>query len=310
VAIAIHTNAADEISAAGGMQSDQVGASGTEAWHTVGGYDDLGSRLLANLLSFSISGRLGIVNLGVKLETDYAPDGLDIHGWNAPSARIDMGFLEGDGELFRQRERDFARSIAEATLSFLGLPATCADWAKPTSVNLGAYIVSDTGENTLSLRNDGLVAWEPADYQLKNVSDPFGAALTYPLAGPIAVGEEVQWTIPVAAPTVTGIHKQVWQLTRGETPVGPEAAITLFVLPIEARELKEDMQAQIEEWRVQGEQEVDKLIDQLAAQVAAMAKQEAQNRLDQACSSPALAIGVVMGVVFLGRKRKKVKRKT
>jgi hypothetical protein len=54
--------------------------SGTEGWHTVGGFDDERSKTLAAMLAKAISNRFGIINRGIKPETAY-PEGLYIHHW-------------------------------------------------------------------------------------------------------------------------------------------------------------------------------------------------------------------------------------
>lgn len=59
VGISIHTN------------SGAGDPSGTEAWHTVGGYNDVESQSLAALLAESISTRLQIANRGINPESAW-----------------------------------------------------------------------------------------------------------------------------------------------------------------------------------------------------------------------------------------------
>ncbi len=120
--VSIHSNA-------GGNPT----ASGTEAWYTVNGLsgDDAQSQHLADLLVHQVAADLALTNLGSKPETDNRLGRLYIHWWQAPSALIELAYLDRDANLLRHRRADFALAIARAILAYLNTPADCVDRALP-----------------------------------------------------------------------------------------------------------------------------------------------------------------------------------
>ena len=113
--------------------SENPAASGTEAWYTVNGLsgDDSQSQRLATLLADQVAADLALTNQGSKPETDNRLGGLYIHWWQAPSALIELGYLDGDGDLLRRRRADFASAIARAILDYLNMPVDCLNGAVP-----------------------------------------------------------------------------------------------------------------------------------------------------------------------------------
>ena len=132
---------------------------GTEGWFTVGGYDDKESRRLADILADAIHRRLSIRNKGSFPETANRLGGLYITEWKAPSALIELAFLQGDAELLRNRRVDFGRALAEALLIYVGLPVTCADQAVLGQTPIGIFFPYERKTNDVILINEGLVAW-------------------------------------------------------------------------------------------------------------------------------------------------------
>jgi len=105
--------------------NSSIGASGTEAWHTVGGFNDDGSIELAGFLSNSVANRLPLRNRGVKPENENRHGGLYIHHFEAPSALIELAFIQEDADLLRNRRPDFAYSIAEAITQYFNFSSEC-----------------------------------------------------------------------------------------------------------------------------------------------------------------------------------------
>jgi N-acetylmuramoyl-L-alanine amidase len=169
--------------------------SGAQSWYTAGGFDDKNSRKLAGLLSANVKDWLSIPDAGDQPETKAQGGRLEIHGWHAPAALVEIGDISADNEALTTRRRDFGRAIANAVLDYLGLPLTCADGITSPSIIIGTYFPSDTGSNEIRLTNDSLVAWAggPGGVQLQNVSGLYGAKKTYTLANDVPVGQEAAW---------------------------------------------------------------------------------------------------------------------
>lgn len=120
--VSIHSNA-----------SNNPAASGTEAWYTVDGVSGNGtqSQHLAALLADQVATDLALTNHGSKPETANRLGGLYIHWWQAPSALVELAYLDGDDELLRHRRADFASAVARALLAYLNLPTDCLDSSVP-----------------------------------------------------------------------------------------------------------------------------------------------------------------------------------
>ena len=134
IGVSIHVN-----SAAGNP-------SGVEAWSTVGGNDDAGSQRLGALLTGAINTTFTIANRGVKPETSNQHGGLYIHYWQAPAALVEIGFLQGDAALLRERRPDYAQAIAKAALSYLGLSTACLGGSQlpPSGAPTATALLLDT----------------------------------------------------------------------------------------------------------------------------------------------------------------------
>lgn len=284
VGISIHTNSGDG------------SPSGTEAWYTVGGVDDIESQRLAALLADGISTRLEIANRGIKPETENRHEGLYIHWWSAPSALVEIAFLQGDAELLRERRVDFGRSIAHSALQYLEIDPRCADWAAQEGLDVATYFPGDSRSNSVELRNDGLLSWDPLSYFLTSAGNEYGADVQYPLFGETTVDELAAWEIPAVAPTRPGVYQQHWQLMRGSESVGRKATVYIIVVPEEARELKQSIDQRIEELRQQGEQQLQEFLADLEEEAIEWVVEELTS-LD--CLNAPLAAGIILGAAFV-----------
>ncbi len=297
LAVSIHTNT--------GGASD----SGAEGWYTVGGYNDASSQALAVMLADGISSEFSIPNQGSFPETQSQYAILPIHDWNAPSAQINLGYLQGDADFLRHERRDFARAIARALLNYLNLPLECANHATVQGIALAVYFPEEERTNSVTLLNDGLLPWDPASYDLRITSDAFGAPASVPLGETVLAGEAVTWdSLPATAPSNAGIHRQKWQLHLGDNPVGEEATVFLIVVPQEAAELREDVERRIDEIIAEGQQRLEDELEQLAQEILESARQRitdwASNRINEICGSGSAAVGLA-GFAFVWSRRKR-----
>jgi N-acetylmuramoyl-L-alanine amidase len=296
LAVSIHANSSDTT------------ASGTEAWYTVGGYDDASSQALAAMLADGISNQFAIPNRGTKPETQNRLGGLYIHDWEAPSALLELAFLQGDAELLRMERRNFARSIARTLLSYLNLPLNCADHASAEGFAIAVYFPEEERNNAVTLLNDGLMPWSPNDYTLVNTQEPFGAPETLPLPQLVPAGEMVTWDISAKAPETTGIYRQKWQLHQGEIPLGDEATVILIVVPQQAQDLKEDIERKIDELRQQGQQQLEDQLDQLRHQIMEAAEEKITEWVTDAihgiCAGDSAVVILAAAAIFLQLRKK------
>lgn len=289
VGISIHTNS--------GADTD----SGTEGWYTEGGYDDQQSQALARILPDRISDRLNIPNKGIHGETTNRHGGLYIHHWQTPSALVEIGYVQGDADLLRNERDKFAQAIAQAALEFVGIDPGCGDEAKSVEVIVELFIEGETKTNEVRLRNEGIVAWEPGVYELRNIGDLYGASQSYPLTERVEVGEEYSWQIPATAPASPGIEEQVWMLYRNETQVDEEASVLMVIIPEEAVEMREDFQQKIDEWKEQGAQEVDKLLQELKQSITQWLEDQARQGVENCLNGNAAIMLFFVGMIFLPR---------
>jgi hypothetical protein len=283
--------------------------SGALGWHTVGGWDDEGSRRLAGRLAGAVAARLGLADRGALPETASAGGGLYIHPWQAPAALVDLGSLGADSESLRGRGRDFARAVAEAVLDELGLPKACADAAAVRGWPAAVAFPEEAVSASLTLVNDGLQPWDPALVWLEAAGETYGAASRYALPALVAPGEAATWAIPARAPTGAGIHEQRWQLMTwgpsGEAvPVGVPAAVVLVVAPPEAQALREKLDRQTAEWKAAGQAKAEEMVEEMKGEIAAWARAEAERQVVRCVGMNGAVALALAGVCGLGERRR------
>lgn len=301
LAVSIHTN------------SGEASATGTEAWYTVVGYDDAASQALAAMLADSVARQFSIPNRGAKPEIQSPLGELYIHDWNAPSALLELAFLQGDADLLRTERRNFARAIARTLLSFLNLPLDCADHAEAEGFALAVYFPEETQSNSVTFRNDGLLPWDPGTFELRNTRGPFGAPESIPLPRIVQAGETVTWEIPATAPSRVGIHRQLWQMHKGDQPIGAEATVVIVVVPQEAADLKLEIEHKIEEIVAQGQQHLEQELEELRQQILETAEQKitewVTEKVDMICGRGSASVALAAAaVVWVGRRGSRKKR--
>ena len=150
--------------------------------------------------------------------------------------------------------------------------------------------------NELKLRNDGLIDWEPFVYSLNSRGNEFGADVRYPLAQNTPVDEIATWEIPAIAPTRPGIFRQEWQLMSGTRQIGGAVTVYLIVVPEEARQMKEEIDQQIQELYQRGEEEIEQFIYQLEQESVDWVSREITNAI---CPQQFLLASFIFGVIII-----------
>jgi N-acetylmuramoyl-L-alanine amidase len=298
LAVSIHANSSD------------ITASGAEAWYTVGGYDDASSQALAATLAAEVANQFAIPNRGALPETQNPLGGLYIHDWEAPSALLELAFLQGDAELLRTERRNFARAIARTLLNYVNVPLDCADHASAEGFAIAVYFPEEERTNAVTLLNDGLLPWDPSEYSLVNTQKPLGAPESLPLPQVVQAGEMATWdAIPAKAPETAGIHRQKWQLYKGETPLGDEATVIVIVVPQQAVALKEEIESKIDELRQQGQQHLEEQLELLRQQIMDAVEQKLTEWLTDAihniCGGNSAVVALAAGTVYLKLHKKR-----
>jgi N-acetylmuramoyl-L-alanine amidase len=301
LAVSIHSN------------SGAASESGPEGWYTVGGFNDASSQALAVMLAEGIASEFAIPNQGSYPETQSQYAILPIHGWNAPSAQINLGYLQGDAEFLRYERRDFARAIARTLLTYLNLPLDCADHAEAQGLALAVYFPQEERTNSVRLLNDGLLPWDPANVDLRIISDAFGAPASVPLDEFVLAGEMVTWdSLPAIAPDTAGIHRQKWQLYKGDQTVGDEVTVFLIVVPQEAADLREEIEGRIDEIIAEGQQRLEEELEQLGQELIESARQRitdwASNKINEICGGGSAIVGM-MAIALVWERRRKTTNK-
>ena len=276
--------------------------SGTEGWYTVGGHNDSMSEALAMMLASAIASHMDIPNRGVKPETQSQFGGLYIHDWAAPSALVEVRFLQGDAGLLSDSRPEFGRAIAQAIVEYLGMPLTCGDRVKQQGLDVATYFPGDTSKIEISLLNDGLTSWRAESYALSSASGHYGAAPSYPLSADTQVGEIASWQPALTAPANPGVYVQVWNLERDGQAIPQSVTAYIIVVPEEARDLKQDIDARIEEVRNAGEEALEKLVEDLRREAMEWVANELP---DLVCRQVGLLLSGALGMVMLRRARRK-----
>lgn len=298
LALALHTRSFDA-------------PSGVVAWQTVGGWDDAGSQRLAEHVAAAVSARLGVTRAGPLPETASDSSGLYIHPWQAPAALVELGSLGADNDALRNQRRTYARAIAEAVLTDLGLPLACAEAAPVSGWAVAIAFPDEAVSTNLTLTNDGLTGWEPGQVWLEAVGESYGAAVNYALPAGVAPGEAATWALPARAPLRAGLYEQRWQLMTGPVgaavPLGAEVQVVIVVVPPEAQALKDKLDQQVAEWKAAGEAKADEMADQLQAEIKAWAVAEAQRQATRCLGVNGAVVLAGVGLAVSGGRRSEVR---
>lgn len=161
------------------------------------------------------------------------------------------------------------RAVGEALLIFASV---AREW-DATPANPSDFAVSDPGKPVtlnLTFTNTGTRAWNTPDLAVVNVNNqPLGANSTQRVGGTrqIVTGGKLPLTISLQAPANPGLYTSEWQLKSNDQLLGTKVTFYVIVLPPEAKDLREKIQQEIDQWRKSGEQKVDELLRQIQQQV-------------------------------------------
>ncbi|MBI5652087.1 MAG: phosphodiester glycosidase family protein [Chloroflexi bacterium] len=216
-----------------------------------------------------------------------------------------------DGQIFGTSISQGKREVAEALLIF----APAARELDATVANSADFAVAEPGKPltlNLTFANAGTRAWNTPELTLVNVNNqPLGADAIQHVGGvrQIAPGASLPLTVMLRAPTNAGLYASEWQLKSGDQNLGPKVTFNVIVLPPEAKELRERIQTEIENWRKSGEQKVDELVRQIQKEIEEWVKREASGLIERTlrqmgCNVTLLILfGVVLGVNLLRLRR-------
>jgi hypothetical protein len=155
----------------------------------------------------------------------------------------------------------------------------------------------------VTLQNDGILGWKSGAYALARIDDDSANPKSFPLPRDTPAGSSADWALSVTAPLTPGVHREVWRLQQSGNAIPGDLAVYYVVVPEGARELRDKLEQQIDEWREKGEQEVERIAQELARQVLEWLKTEAEERARTVCGVPAAGGMVLMGIVWSGYRR-------
>lgn len=283
--------------------------SGVVAWQTVGGWDDAGSQRLAEQAAAAVSKWLGVARAGPLPETASDTSGLYIHPWQAPAALVEVGSLGADNEALRTQSRTYARALAEAVLTDLGLPLTCAGGAPLQGWAVAVAFPGEAVSANLTLTNDGLLPWQPGQVWLASAGEAYGAAAEYALPAAVAPGETATWALPARAPDGAGVYEQRWQLVTGDpaAPValGEPVSVAIVVVPEQAQALKTKLDQKVAEVKAAGAAKADALVDELKTEIKAWAVAEAQRQATQCLGVNGAVMVLGVGLAVSGSRKRR-----
>jgi len=166
----------------------------------------------------------------------------------------------------------------------------------------------ETARMELITRNTGLIPWKPDQgYLLKAVDTlPPGATIELPLARSVLPGETAIWLLRIPAVGKWGVRRYRYQLQYQGDAFGPLMAVYVIELPEEAAELEARIRQQIEEWRQQGEQEIEKLIAQIENWLRREIERQVETFLERQLSQCSGSVGLVLvSLLLVGRQHVK-----
>jgi len=179
-------------------------------------------------------------------------------------------------------------------------------------LNAPAYDVVLPGEFaqvSLEVKNAGILPWEvDQGYALKAVGEPpQDLVIVLPLQKEVLPGEKTTWLLHFPV-TAGGLLRQYdFRMHFQETPFGPTLTAYVFILPERLGNLEEQIRQRIEEWRRQGEQEIDELIQEILTFIQEELERQAINWLErilkEICGGAGGAFALSLTSVWLARRR-------
>lgn len=163
---------------------------------------------------------------------------------------------------------------------------------------------------TITMRNTGLLPWEPEDDELNWVGGTlFERTERTALSGTIQRGGDAQFTLTFRAPQETGVHSSEWRMHYRGQPYGSRVLFTVIVLTEEQRDVGTflqtvfrkawaDTSAQVEQLTAQARREVERLVrEEIERQIARL--------IASLCGTTPAAVSLVIGYTWLRRRSRK-----
>lgn len=173
---------------------------------------------------------------------------------------------------------------------------------------------------TFALRNTGALSWEPEDAIFLRELTPaalWGGGLAFSIEQPVAPGglAEITWQAPEGALTLHTL-----QLAQGDRAFGQPFGVLVVEMPAgmedQRRELDAAIQAQIDQWRAQGEQQIADLQQQLEQAVRIWLQEQADNAaaaaenwLQQQLNGCWAGVGLPLGMVLIASQLRRIRRR-
>ena len=172
----------------------------------------------------------------------------------------------------------------------------------------------EVAQFTVTATNAGTTTWQTATYGLAGDSNnPEGLRASWPLANEVRPGGSASWPMEWQAPEAPGAKRIIYRMTHNGEGFGAEIQVYVVVLPPQLKNMKADLEAQLEQWRREGEQSAEQLIDRLWAEIQQELEAQAQNALDKllqslsnaiSCNGAAGLIVLALGSVVAVRRRR------
>ena len=178
-----------------------------------------------------------------------------------------------------------------------------------TMTDQPGFVVLNPGESAtlyVEMRNEGRQSWAPGkSVQLVQVGgELLGATSPQDLASTVSTGSINRWIFKLSAPGTTGLHQSIWQMKHNNTEISQAVTINVIVLPPEAKELRQKIEQQIDEWKKQGEQKADELLKQVTEEIKNYLGREVDKGVRSLCGTPAAILLIAVGVVINSKRKR------
>jgi hypothetical protein len=190
--------------------------------------------------------------------------------------------------------------LAGILLVVAAAPALAAPEAEAAPVRYPAVSLADPGGRVLlyfEIRNTSAETWPSGAVSLVNKKNPLSPVAPRQSNRQVLPGETIYWDFEVTAPAIPGITESVWQLMRGDTPLGPAMTCYVIAVPPEAQDLRAKIQQMVDDFNSQHGQDIKQLIRQISDLFTEQGKSLLQQLLSERCGLlPGLMLGLALVV--------------
>ncbi len=199
------------------------------------------------------------------------------------------------------------RRISNALLVYAARVPELA--ASPTSALFYDVVVAgETAQLAVEVRNEGRATWSSPAYELAQVGGNLSTApTTLSLHGPVSSGDTIGWQIEAPTSGAPALRSLRYQMRHNGQPFGEVITAYVIILPEQLRDAEQRIRDQVEQWRRQGEQKVDELMDQIWQSIQEELERQAQGMVDRLigalCGQGSAVIFTVTAVMISYRRR-------